>query len=163
MPVASASSIESSTTTVALDDIVRAAKRQISTLGGIEAQRKVRNKNRLPFSILDTAEKQRALLVDHDTFLLDCDGVLWSGSFGLFPDTAATLEELARLGKRCIFVTNNSARSRAQYALKFGQLGLRVMVDQIVPSSSTLRCRPGRARPTVPACSSQSLDDHAVN
>ena len=151
MPVASASSIESSTTTVALDDIVRAAKRQISTLGGIEAQRKVRNKNRLPFSILDTAEKQRALLVDHDTFLLDCDGVLWSGSFGLFPDTAATLEELARLGKRCIFVTNNSARSREQYALKFSQLGLRVMAEQIVPSSYVAARWLKKARPDIKA------------
>ena len=152
MPVASASSTESSsTTTVALDDIVRAAKRQISTLGGIEAQRRVRNKNRLPFTILDTAEKQRALLVDHDTFIFDCDGVLWSGSFGLLPDVAATLEELARLGKRCIFVTNNSARSREQYALKFGQLGLRVKVEQIVPSSYVAARWLKRARPDIKA------------
>lgn len=152
MPVASASSTESSsTTTVALDDIVRAAKRQISTLGGIEAQRRVRNKNRLPFTILDTAEKQRALLVDHDTFIFDCDGVLWSGSFGLLPDAAATLEELARLGKRCIFVTNNSARSREQYALKFGQLGLRVKVEQIVPSSYVAARWLKRARPDIKA------------
>ena len=147
MPVASATS----TTTDALDEIVRAAKRQISTLGGIEAQRKVRNKNRLPFSILDTAEKQRALLVDHDTFLLDCDGVLWSGSFGLLPDAAATLEELARLGKRCIFVTNNSARSREQYALKFSQLGLRVMAEQIVPSSYVAARWLKQARPDIKA------------
>ena len=152
MPVASASSTESSSTTaVALDDIVRAAKRQISTLGGIEAQRRVRNKNRLPFTILDTAEKQRALLVDHDTFIFDCDGVLWSGSFGLLPDAAATLEELARLGKRCIFVTNNSARSREQYALKFGQLGLRVKVEQIVPSSYVAARWLKQARPDIKA------------
>lgn len=96
-----------------------------------------------------------AFLADqYDTFLFDCDGVLWRGGKLLDgSDTALAmlrwLEKLAylfdipfghilryrsqqpvglvpdrRKGKRIFFVTNNSTKSRAQYAKKLHGLGI---------------------------------------
>ncbi|PRW56967.1 phosphoglycolate phosphatase [Chlorella sorokiniana] len=68
------------------------------------------------------------------TIILDQDGVLWRGST-LLPGTAEALEELRRRGKRLLFLTNNSSRSRAQYRRKFEALGLEVQPEEIVPAS----------------------------
>ncbi|CAG8624242.1 5960_t:CDS:2 [Cetraspora pellucida] len=57
-----------------------------------------------------------------DTFLLDCDGVLWKGG-----DTLP--------GKKLLFVTNNSARSRADYVEKFKKLNIEAHEDEIFSSS----------------------------
>lgn len=61
------------------------------------------------------------------------DGVLWRGST-LLPGTAEALEALRRRGKRLLFLTNNSSRSRAQYRRKFEALGLQVQPEEIVPA-----------------------------
>ena len=59
--------------------------------------------------------------------------MLWRGST-LLPGTAQALEALRRRGKRLLFLTNNSSRSRAQYRRKFEGLGLRVEPEEIVPA-----------------------------
>ncbi|RAL64995.1 hypothetical protein DID88_001585 [Monilinia fructigena] len=59
-----------------------------------------------------------------DVFLFDCDGVLWSGDH-LFPGTVETLELLRSKGKKIVFVTNNSTKSRAEYQKKLTTLGYR--------------------------------------
>lgn len=107
--------------------VVAAAREQAALL--------VKSPKPLPFSLVVEADAASALLREHDTFILDCDGVLWSGSLGLLPGALEAHELLKRLGKRCIFVTNNSARSRAEYATKFAALGLDVTPEQIVPAS----------------------------
>ena len=58
-----------------------------------------------------------------DTFIFDCDGVLWRGS-ELIPGISETLSRLRQLGKRIVFVTNNSTKSRREYLKKFRTLGL---------------------------------------
>jgi HAD superfamily hydrolase (TIGR01450 family) len=89
-----------------------------------------------PFDVIRTPAQAESFLADHDAFLFDCDGVLWRGEDGLLPRTVETLEMLERLGKRCVFVTNNAAKSRAAYVKRFAGLGLeRVTLDQVVPSS----------------------------
>ena len=60
-----------------------------------------------------------------DTFVLDCDGVLWLGNT-LLPRVTETLDRLRSLGKRLLFVTNNSTKSRTAYLQKFKSLGLQV-------------------------------------
>jgi len=60
------------------------------------------------------------------------DGVLGRGST-LLPGTAEALAALRRRGKRLLFLTNNSSRSRAQYRRKFEALGLEVQVEEILP------------------------------
>ena len=49
-----------------------------------------------------------------DTFLFDCDGVLWKGGAPI-AGVGATVTALQALGKRCFFVTNNSTKARSSY------------------------------------------------
>jgi len=65
-------------------------------------------------------------------FLLDIDGVLVRGPTPI--DGAA--EGLARLRRhgRCLFLTNNSSRSRAGLARHLVALGFAVAADELVPS-----------------------------
>ncbi|KAF2461566.1 HAD-like domain-containing protein [Lineolata rhizophorae] len=69
-----------------------------------------------------------------DTFLFDCDGVLWSGDH-LFPGTAEVLDKLRSQGKRLVFVTNNSTKSRADYKKKFDKLGIPCKEEEVFGSS----------------------------
>ncbi|KAK2605218.1 hypothetical protein N8I77_008072 [Diaporthe amygdali] len=69
-----------------------------------------------------------------DTFLLDCDGVLWSGDH-LFPGIAETIQLLRSKGKRTVFVTNNSTKSRAEYLKKFESKGIPGSVDDVFGSA----------------------------
>ncbi|KAJ3074090.1 hypothetical protein HDU98_012118 [Podochytrium sp. JEL0797] len=65
-----------------------------------------------------------------DTFLFDCDGVLWHGDYPI-PRVAEVLDKLRSLGKRVLFVTNNSTKSRHQYLQKFKELNMEAYVDEI--------------------------------
>ncbi|KAB2026912.1 hypothetical protein ES319_D06G253700v1 [Gossypium barbadense] len=67
----------------------------------------------------------RALLDSVDAFLFDCDGVIWKGD-KLIDGVPQTLDMLRSKGKKLVFVTNNSTKSRIQYANKFQSLGLSV-------------------------------------
>ncbi|KAF2258370.1 2-phosphoglycolate phosphatase [Lojkania enalia] len=85
-----------------------------------------------------------------DVFLFDCDGtcdlyqrdqlcnpedgVLWSGDH-LFPKVAETVEMLRSKGKRLVFVTNNSTKSRADYKKKFDKLGISANVEEVFGSA----------------------------
>lgn len=70
-----------------------------------------------------------------DTFLLDCDGVLWRGNH-LLPHIVETLDTLKQLHKRVLFVTNNASKSRREYVAKFTKLGIpNVKPDDIVSSA----------------------------
>ncbi|OTB18037.1 hypothetical protein K445DRAFT_315794 [Daldinia sp. EC12] len=69
-----------------------------------------------------------------DVFLLDCDGVLWSGDH-VFEGIVETLEMLRSRGKRVVFVTNNSTKDRPAYQLKLTNLGIPSNVEEIFGSS----------------------------
>lgn len=69
-----------------------------------------------------------------DVFLFDCDGVLWSGDH-LFPGIVDTLEMIRSKGKRVVFVTNNSTKSRADYKKKLESMGIPANVDEIFASA----------------------------
>ncbi|GLI70322.1 hypothetical protein VaNZ11_015277 [Volvox africanus] len=73
-------------------------------------------------------------LQDISTLILDCDGVLWRGS-EIIRNAPEALRLFRRVGKRLLFVTNNSSKSRVEYATKFRSLGLEVSPDEIVSSS----------------------------
>ncbi|AGO10272.1 AaceriABL184Wp [[Ashbya] aceris (nom. inval.)] len=83
---------------------------------------------------LDSATRVQSFLDQYDTFLFDCDGVLWLGTH-LLPLVKETLAMLAAKGKKLYFVTNNSTKSRAAYAKKFASFGITVGVEQIFTSS----------------------------
>lgn len=69
-----------------------------------------------------------------DTFLFDCDGVLWSGD-QVFEGVPETLELLRSKGKRAIFVTNNSTKSRIEYVNKLNSLGILSDVEDVFGSA----------------------------
>jgi len=69
-----------------------------------------------------------------DNILFDCDGVLWRSGTAIV-GAKRTIETLRALGKRLFFVTNNSTKSRTQYAKKFERLGIAVSREEIFPVS----------------------------
>ncbi|KAH9798382.1 phosphoglycolate phosphatase 2 [Citrus sinensis] len=81
-----------------------------------------------------SANNITALFDSVDAFLFDCDGVIWKGD-KLIDGVRQTLDVLRSKGKKLIFVTNNSRRSRRQYAHKFHSLGVSVSEDEIFSSS----------------------------
>ncbi|KAI8054421.1 HAD-like domain-containing protein [Syncephalis plumigaleata] len=85
-------------------------------------------------SKLTTKEEVNAFIDRFDTFLFDCDGVLWYGHT-LIPGVEKALELLRNKGKRILFVTNNSTQSRQAYTKKFEKLGLTASENEIFGSS----------------------------
>ncbi|XP_074295146.1 phosphoglycolate phosphatase 2-like [Silene latifolia] len=80
------------------------------------------------------AESAASLLESVDAFVFDCDGVIWKGD-QLIDGVSQTLHFLRSKSKSLVFVTNNSTKSRAQYAAKFLSLGISVSQDEIFSSS----------------------------
>ncbi|XVF41420.1 hypothetical protein PTKIN_Ptkin01aG0278700 [Pterospermum kingtungense] len=74
------------------------------------------------------------LIASVETFIFDCDGVIWKGD-KLIDGVPETLDMLRAKGKRLVFVTNNSTKSRKQYGTKFETLGLNVSEEEIFASS----------------------------
>ncbi|KAL3613955.1 Phosphoglycolate phosphatase 1A, chloroplastic [Castilleja foliolosa] len=74
------------------------------------------------------------LIDSTETFIFDCDGVIWKGD-KLIDGVPETLDLLRSKGKRLVFVTNNSTKSRKQYRKKFETLGLDVKEEEIFASS----------------------------
>jgi 4-nitrophenyl phosphatase len=81
----------------------------------------------MPAQRLSTKAEYEALLDKYDTWLFDCDGVLWHGD-GELPGASAVLGLLRARGKAVLFVTNNATKSRAAYKKKFDGLGIQVAV-----------------------------------
>jgi phosphoglycolate phosphatase len=61
--------------------------------------------------------KAEEVLRDIDTVLFDMDGVLWHGN-GAVAGSGRALQHIARLGKRLVFVTNNSSKARSTFSDK---------------------------------------------
>lgn len=91
------------------------------------------------------------LIEKYDTFLFDCDGVLWNGDH-IIQGAAEVLEYLrskrrladceywgqltdAAAEKSIIFVTNNASKSRQDYKSKFDKLGIQAEVVRVCSSS----------------------------
>lgn len=69
-----------------------------------------------------------------DAFLLDCDGVLWRGDAAI-AGAKEMVALLRSLGKRVIFVTNNSTKTRDAYVKKLASQGIPAVVEDIVTSA----------------------------
>ncbi|KAI9344934.1 HAD-like domain-containing protein [Obelidium mucronatum] len=80
------------------------------------------------------ASEIAAFIDSVDTFLFDCDGVIWHGDYPI-ANVINVLEQLRGMGKRILFVTNNSTKSRRQYLTKFTQLNIEAYVDEIFGSA----------------------------
>lgn len=83
---------------------------------------------------LESRAQKEEFLSQYDVFLFDCDGVLWHGT-DLLPDVCAVLDQLRSLGKRVVFVTNNSTKSRRDYRKKLASMGIDAELDEIFGSA----------------------------
>ncbi|CAA7263337.1 unnamed protein product [Cyclocybe aegerita] len=83
---------------------------------------------------ISSVEQYEALLDSYDTWLFDCDGVLWRGDH-LIDGVVEVLDILRRRNKKVVFVTNNATKSRKSYKTKFDQLGVEAHVDEIYGSA----------------------------
>jgi len=85
-------------------------------------------------STVEKLAEPSKLLDAVNTFIFDCDGVIWRGD-SVIDGVPEVLETLRAQGKRMFFVTNNSTKSREQYLGKFLKLGLNVEAEEIFSSS----------------------------
>lgn len=74
-----------------------------------------------------------------DTFLFDCDGVIWHGNHVL-EGVQGLLDILRKKGKKLLFVSNNSTKSRREYLEKFTSLGIEASVDEVFGSAYAAAC-----------------------
>merc|ERR1719221_115155 len=79
-------------------------------------------------------ESAKGLLGGAKAFIFDCDGVIWRGD-KLIEGIPETIAALRAAGKKLIFVTNNSTKSREGYLKKFLSLGLDISAEEIYSSS----------------------------
>ncbi|ODA80102.1 hypothetical protein RJ55_03060 [Drechmeria coniospora] len=91
-------------------------------------------------SLLDFSVRLRRLVLTQPAFP-ECDGkthslkgVLWSGDH-VFDGVPETIKLLRSRGKRTVFVTNNSTKSRADYVKKLHGAGIPCDVDDIFGSA----------------------------
>lgn len=74
-------------------------------------------------------------IADHyESFIFDCDGVLWSGK-DKFEEAFKTLEYLKSKRKNIFFLTNGSAKSRDVLHKKISDLGFECKAEDVYPSS----------------------------
>ena len=72
---------------------------------------------------------------NYDTFIFDCDGVVWLSSTAI-PGAKQVLNQLYALNKQVIFLSNNSTKDIKMYTDKFKKLfDLKVESNQIFTSS----------------------------
>jgi 4-nitrophenyl phosphatase len=77
----------------------------------------------------------RAWFDSIDTFLLDCDGVLWR-AVDPVPGVAETIDVFRKNGKKVFFVTNNSTKSRDEYVSKLdATCNIKATKDEIISSA----------------------------
>ncbi|KAG8761330.1 hypothetical protein FRC14_004735 [Serendipita sp. 396] len=83
---------------------------------------------------LSSRDEFATLVENFDTFLFDCDGVLWNGDH-LIDGVTTVLNMLRSKKKSVIFVTNNATKSRKDYKGKFDHLGVQAEVEEIFGSA----------------------------
>ena len=66
-------------------------------------------------------------------FIFDCDGVIWRGE-NKIEGVDGVIRYLRREGKRIVFLTNNSTKTREEYAKRLKLFGIDAKIDEIVTS-----------------------------
>eukprot|EP00762_Andalucia_godoyi_P006349 ANDGO_05830.mRNA.1 Phosphoglycolate phosphatase 2 len=77
------------------------------------------------------------LVLSHDVFLFDLDGVLWRGH-SVIDGAPQTVAHLLSIGKLVLYVTNNSGRTRSATAAALRSQGFPVLSDEDVICSAAL-------------------------
>ncbi|KAF8523688.1 p-nitrophenyl phosphatase [Hysterangium stoloniferum] len=83
---------------------------------------------------LELEADYKSLTSSYDTWLFDCDGVIWHDDH-LVDGAIEVLSYLRNQKKHLIFVTNNATKSRRNLKAKFDKLGVHVEMDEIFGSA----------------------------
>jgi HAD superfamily hydrolase (TIGR01450 family) len=70
-------------------------------------------------------------LRDIDTFVLDLDGTVWYWTY-LIPGVKATIAKLKKMGKRVVYVTNNTMLSRKGLAKRLTNFGIKTNYEDVI-------------------------------
>jgi HAD superfamily hydrolase (TIGR01450 family) len=70
----------------------------------------------------------------YDAYVFDLDGTVCLGD-ALLPDAAQTVEYLRAAGRRTLFLSNNSTKTRASYAQQLTDWGIATAPDCVINSS----------------------------
>jgi len=96
---------------------------------------------------LKAAGDVESLINDVDTFIFDCDGVLWLFGGDAIPGAVEVMRALRLADKKVLFVTNNASKSRRQLMEKFLALGIEAKPSEVYGSAyaaaAYLSSRPG--------------------
>ena len=71
-----------------------------------------------------------------DTFLFDCDGVIWHGDEAI-QGAVKVISRLREQNKKVFFVSNNSTKTRDEYFSKFAKLGFDAKVTEVFGTAYT--------------------------
>jgi 4-nitrophenyl phosphatase len=74
-------------------------------------------------------------LASKATWVFDMDGVLYRGK-EVIPGAPEAVSGLKRAGKRVVFLTNNSTRTRETYVALLHDMGIEAAVDEVFTSAS---------------------------
>ncbi|XP_050351403.1 glycerol-3-phosphate phosphatase isoform X1 [Nymphalis io] len=80
------------------------------------------------------ADQVQEFLNSFDTVLSDCDGVLWINNNAI-PGSAEAMNYFRKLGKKIFYVTNNSTKTRSEFAVKAQQLGFIAEPEEILSTA----------------------------
>jgi len=83
---------------------------------------------------LDARDRVEHFLNRFDYILTDCDGVLFVNNDAV-PGVPQTLNRLRKMGKKIIFATNNSTKTREEFMKKLKKLGYEANMDELFPTS----------------------------
>ncbi|XP_026499175.1 glycerol-3-phosphate phosphatase-like [Vanessa tameamea] len=79
-------------------------------------------------------DQVQEFLNSFDTVLSDCDGVLWINNNAV-PGSAEAMNYFRKLGKKIFYVTNNSTKTRSEFAVKAQQLGFIAEPEEILSTA----------------------------
>ncbi|RWS03196.1 Phosphoglycolate phosphatase-like protein [Dinothrombium tinctorium] len=91
-----------------------------------------------PSNIIDLNDRKAVedFVNRFDYIICDCDGVLWIDK-DVIPGAPQTLNKLRSLGKKIIFATNNSTKTREEFLNKLKTFGFVANLKELFPSSYT--------------------------
>ncbi|XP_059617941.1 uncharacterized protein LOC132262631 [Phlebotomus argentipes] len=86
-----------------------------------------------------SSDERKQFLDSFDIMMADCDGVLWN-LFSPIPGTGETLNTLDALGKKIIYMSNNSIRTEKNYEDKVTKIGFKFERENLVhPIAAIIR------------------------
>lgn len=83
-----------------------------------------------------------------DMFLLDMDGTIYLEDT-LIDGAVEFLDECRKVGKKFIFLTNNSSKNRKVYQKKLANMGIHVFIDQVFTSGEATTIYLDRIQPNA--------------